>query len=114
MPTYTDVVIVGGGVIGCSIAYQLAKHGTRAIVLERSRSGSGASGATAGVIGPIWHLDPDHKAVFGLGMRSLDLFPRLASELINIIAIQPATARFVARHLLLQAVAFACPSGTAV
>ena len=81
MSTNTDVVIVGGGVIGCSIAYQLAKQGIRATVLERSRFGSGASGATAGVIGPIWHLDPAHKAVFGLGMRSLDLFPRLASEL---------------------------------
>jgi glycine oxidase len=77
----TDVVIVGGGVIGCSIAYQLAKQGVRATVLERGRFGSGASGATAGVIGPLWHLDPAHKAVFGLGMRSLDLFPQLASEL---------------------------------
>ncbi len=76
-----DVVIVGGGVIGCSIAYQLAKQGIRATVLERGRFGSGASGATAGVIGPLWHLDPAHKAVFGLGIRSLDLFPRLASEL---------------------------------
>ena len=33
------VVIVGGGVIGCSIAYQLAKQGIMATVLERGRGG---------------------------------------------------------------------------
>ena len=77
----TDVVIVGGGVIGCSIAYQLAKQGVKSTVLERSRFGSGASGATAGVIAPLWHVDPRHEAVFALGMRSLELFPELAAEL---------------------------------
>ena len=81
MPNNPDVIIVGGGVIGCSLAYQLAKQGIKATVLERGQSGSGASGATAGVIGPLWHLDPTHKAVFDLGMRSLELFPRLACEL---------------------------------
>ena len=77
----TDVIIVGGGVIGCSIAYQLAKQGIKTTVLERGQFGSGASGATAGVIGPLWHLDPTHKAVFDLGMRSLELFPQLSNEL---------------------------------
>ena len=81
MAKNTDVIIVGGGVIGCSIAYQLAKQGISATVLERGQFGSGASGATAGVIGPLWHVDPNHKAVFDLGMRSLELFPELASEL---------------------------------
>jgi len=81
MSKNTDVIVVGGGVIGCSIAYQLAKQGMSATVLERGQFGSGASGATAGVIGPLWHVDPNHKAVFDLGMRSLELFPGLASEL---------------------------------
>jgi len=81
MSKNTDVIVVGGGVMGCSIAYQLAKQGMSATVLERGQFGSGASGATAGVIGPLWHLDPNHKAVFDLGMRSLELFPGLASEL---------------------------------
>lgn len=84
MAKNTDVIIVGGGVMGCSIAYQLAKQGVRATVLERSQAGSGASGATAGVIGPLWHLDPAHKGVFDLGMRSLELFPQLANELAEV------------------------------
>ena len=81
MPRATDVVIVGGGVIGCSIAYWLAKAGIKPLVLERDRLGSGASRATAGVVGPLWHVDHTHPEFFSLGLRSLDLFPGLASEL---------------------------------
>jgi glycine oxidase len=76
-----DVVIIGGGVIGCSIAYQLAKQQVRVVVLERTRFAAGASGATAGVISPLWHVDPDVEPMWCLGMRSLELFPSLASEL---------------------------------
>ena len=77
----SDVVIIGGGVIGCSIAYQLAKQQVRVVVLERTRFAAGASGATAGVISPLWHVDPDVDAMWRLGMRSLELFPSLALEL---------------------------------
>ena len=76
-----DVAIIGGGVMGCAIAWQLSKRGVSCALLERGTFGGGASGATAGVVGPLWHLDPDDAALFGLGMRSLDLFPRWAAEL---------------------------------
>ena len=46
----SNVVIIGGGVTGCSIAYQLAKQQVRVVVLERRRFATGASCATAGVI----------------------------------------------------------------
>lgn len=81
MPGTADVVIVGGGVIGCSLAYWLAKAGVKTLVLERSRFGSGASAATAGVIGPLWHIDHTHSEFFDLGLRSLELYPALAAEL---------------------------------
>ena len=67
--------------IGCSIAYQLAKQQVRVVVLERTRFAAGASGATAGVISPLWHVNPDVEPMWRLGMRSLELFPSLASEL---------------------------------
>ncbi len=81
MSDTADVIIVGGGVTGCSLAYQLAKHGVAVTVLEKSTFGAGASGATAGVIAPLWHVDPDAIAMFRLGLRSLELFPPLAAEL---------------------------------
>ena len=81
LPKRAEVVIIGGGVTGCSIAYQLAKQGVQTVVLERTRFGGGASGATAGVISPLWHVDPEVEPMWRLGLRSLELFPRLAAEL---------------------------------
>jgi glycine oxidase len=48
----TDVVVVGGGVIGLSIAWCLAREGVRATVLDRGEMGQGASWAGAGMIPP--------------------------------------------------------------
>ncbi|MDQ7089431.1 MAG: FAD-dependent oxidoreductase [Methylococcales bacterium] len=44
----TDVLIIGGGLIGSSIALQLALRGTRVIVIEKESSGRHASGVNAG------------------------------------------------------------------
>ena len=81
MPESVDVAIVGGGVMGCAIAWQLAKNGVACALVERGSFGGGASGATAGVVGPLWHIDPDDPDMFRLGMRSLELFPLWAAEL---------------------------------
>jgi glycine oxidase len=51
-----DVLIVGGGIIGCSIAYFLRKQGAEVIVLERGDIGAQASSAAAGLLAPIRSL----------------------------------------------------------
>ena len=81
MPESVEVAIIGGGVMGCAIAWQLAKRGVSCALVEKNEFGAGASGATAGVVGPLWHLDPEDHAMFGLGMHSLELFPQWAAEL---------------------------------
>lgn len=45
-----DVVVVGGGVIGCSIAYHAARRGARVTLFEAESIGTGASGAAAGML----------------------------------------------------------------
>src|SRR5262249_7896861 len=50
--TRPDVLIVGGGVIGCSVAYELAKEGLRVTLLERAGLCAGASGANGALIWP--------------------------------------------------------------
>ncbi|MFQ5933199.1 MAG: NAD(P)/FAD-dependent oxidoreductase [Dehalococcoidia bacterium] len=56
-----DVLIAGGGIIGCSIAYHLSKEGARVTIIERESIGSQASGAATGLLVPMASLDtPDH------------------------------------------------------
>ncbi|NPV57952.1 MAG: FAD-binding oxidoreductase, partial [Anaerolineae bacterium] len=45
-----DVIVVGAGVIGCSVAYQLAKSGLKTALLEKAQFGAGASGANFGMV----------------------------------------------------------------
>ncbi|MGI9373611.1 MAG: GcvT family protein [Hyphomicrobiales bacterium] len=54
LPSQADVVIVGGGIIGCSIAYHLTKIGiTNVVVLERKRLTSGTTWHAAGLVGQL-------------------------------------------------------------
>tara|TARA_B100000029_G_scaffold45635_1_gene42089 strand:+ start:64 stop:1308 length:1245 start_codon:yes stop_codon:yes gene_type:complete len=48
-----DVIVIGGGVAGLSTAMQLAKHGTRVVVVERERLGNGSTGRAAGLLGQL-------------------------------------------------------------
>ncbi len=48
-----DVIVVGGGVMGCSIALCLAKRGVGTVVLERSVPGAEASTVAAGILAPL-------------------------------------------------------------
>ena len=51
IPSTASVVIIGGGVVGCSIAYHLARRGLRdVVVLERDTVGSGTTSKAAGGI----------------------------------------------------------------
>ena len=54
VPRTTRIVIIGGGVIGCSIAYHLARRGVRDVVLlERLQLTHGATWHAAGLVGQL-------------------------------------------------------------
>ena len=54
LPTEARAVIIGGGVVGCSVAYHLVKLGWRdVVVLERKRLTSGTTWHAAGLIGQL-------------------------------------------------------------
>ncbi|WP_424990896.1 GcvT family protein [Fluviibacterium sp. S390] len=54
LPTQARVVIIGGGVIGCSVAYHLAKQGwTDVVLLERKQLTSGTTWHAAGLIAQL-------------------------------------------------------------
>jgi heterotetrameric sarcosine oxidase gamma subunit len=54
LPRQADVVIIGGGIVGCSIAYHLTKIGiTNVVVLERKQLTSGTTWHAAGLVGQL-------------------------------------------------------------
>jgi glycine/D-amino acid oxidase-like deaminating enzyme len=75
---HTDVVVIGGGVRGCSCAYHLARAGVRVTLVEKDGIASGCSGATFALIN-VSHKDPAHYAA--LSLASAKLFAGLEDEL---------------------------------
>ncbi|HXA35680.1 MAG TPA: FAD-binding oxidoreductase [Steroidobacteraceae bacterium] len=85
-----DVVVLGGGIAGCSAALHLAKRGYRVVLLEARTVGYGASGRSGGQI--IFGLAASHKALiaevgrddarrlFDLSIEALDLTKSLINE----------------------------------
>ncbi|GGG79349.1 glycine oxidase ThiO [Paenibacillus radicis (ex Gao et al. 2016)] len=69
------VVIMGGGVIGLSCAFELQRRGHQAILLEINRCGGQASGAAAGMLAPFSENVEGPDAFFHLGKESLRLYP---------------------------------------
>ncbi len=78
--TGQDVVIIGGGVMGCAIALRLAQRGVGVTVIERGIPGAEASSAAAGMLAPQMEVSGPGP-MLELGLRSRALYPSLAVEL---------------------------------
>ncbi len=77
-----DVVIVGGGVIGCASAYFLARSGASVTLIERGQLGSEASGAAAGMLAALSDEGGTRGPEFQqLCLDSLTLYETLLPEL---------------------------------
>ena len=81
-----DVVVIGGGVMGCAIALRLAQRGVRAIVLERSVPGAEASSVAAGILAPSIEHAPG-TVEHALGLAGRDRHGTLAAELRDTLGI---------------------------
>jgi sarcosine oxidase subunit beta len=77
MESRSDVVIVGGGVNGCAIAYYLSKLGVNVSVVERNYLGSGATGSCGAGIRQQWSTRENTE----LAIKSVHMFEGLSSEL---------------------------------
>src|SRR6266566_4813272 len=74
-----DVLVVGGGIIGLSIAREAALAGLRVRLLERGEIGREASSAAAGLLSPQAEADRAGP-LLSLGLASRDLFPEFAGR----------------------------------
>ena len=80
MPDSADVVVVGAGVVGCSVAYNLVREGLKVTLLEREAIGSGASAHATGSLS-LLGAEFSPGASFEMARASYAEFPGLVAEL---------------------------------
>ncbi len=77
LPRAADVVIIGGGVVGCSIAYHLVRTGMRdVLVLERDAVGAGTTSKAAGGIRAQFSTEAEIR----FSLESIRVFQRFEEE----------------------------------
>ena len=78
-----DVVVVGGGVIGLTVAWRARQAGMSVVVLERDTVGAATSRVAAGMLAPVSEVEfgESGRRALGLGLRSAAMWPVFASEL---------------------------------
>ena len=75
------IIIIGGGVIGLGIGWQLAKAGAAVTIYERSQAGRAASWAAAGMLAPLAEAHTEEPELLKLGSQSLARYPQWVNEL---------------------------------
>lgn len=77
LPSHARIVVIGGGIIGCSTAYHLARdHKAEVVLLEQGRLTSGSTWHAAGLVGQL----RNSASITRLLKYSVDLYMRLKDE----------------------------------
>ncbi|MBB4665010.1 glycine oxidase ThiO [Conexibacter arvalis] len=76
-----DVAVVGGGIIGLSVAWRAQQRGLRTVVLERdAQLGRGATHAAAGMLAPVSEANIAERELLALGLESAARYPDFVAE----------------------------------
>lgn len=76
-----EVIVIGAGAIGLSIAWRLAQRGVQTLVLDAGQPAGGATGVAAGMLAPVTEADFGEEAQIALNLAGLDRWPAFAAEL---------------------------------
>jgi len=79
---FYDVVVVGAGIVGCSVSYHLTKSGLKVALLDKGRVAGEASQAAAGMLAPLGDEPPDQAhPLQQLAMAALRYYDGLEEQL---------------------------------
>jgi glycine oxidase len=78
-----DLAVLGGGIVGLSVAWRARARGMSVAVIERGTLGGGATHVAAGMLAPVAEVEFGEagRRVLDLGMRSAEMWPDYATEL---------------------------------
>jgi sarcosine dehydrogenase len=77
LPTHAEIVVIGGGIIGCSTAYHLARdHKVDVVLIEQGKLTSGSTWHAAGLVGQL----RSSASITRVLKYSVDLYKRLDAE----------------------------------
>ena len=79
----SDVVVIGAGVVGCAVAYELARRGASVEIVDDRPAGMGATQASAGVLAPYIEAR-EAGPMLELTTRSLDLFDKFVARVSSV------------------------------
>ncbi len=68
------VIVVGGGIAGCTVALALRRRGSEAVLVDVPGLDGAATPASAGMVAPLYETDPA-EPTFGLGVESRARYP---------------------------------------
>lgn len=78
--TTTDVLVIGGGIIGLAVAWRTAQRGLRVAVVDPD-PGGGAARVAAGMLAPVTELQYGEEPLLRLGMASNERYAAFTAEL---------------------------------
>jgi len=80
-----DVVVVGGGIAGSTVAIEMADRGAAVSLVERDQPGVGATGASAGMLAPQYETH-QADAAFRFGVACREAFPNFVERIQSLAA----------------------------
>src|SRR2546425_3494297 len=79
----SDIVVVGAGIVGSAVAYEVARRGASVQIVDERQVGMGATQASAGVLAPYIEADDRNATFLDLALRSLSLYEDFVSRVVS-------------------------------
>ena len=100
--TPADVVVVGGGVIGLSVAWRTAQLGKSVVVVERDLQPRGASWVAAGMLAPVGESNFEQEHLLRMNLESARQYPLFLEELTEATGLEIDAASGGSMHVALN------------
>src|SRR6185295_15380690 len=82
MTRSTDIIVIGAGVVGCAVAYELARRGASVEIIDDRPAAMGATQAAAGVLAPLIEAR-DGGPLLELTARSLEMYDDFVAQAVS-------------------------------